>query len=516
MNSYIAFINTSEGIKQPNLVEYYYNNFNYYYYYNITKHDLNSTLCFHLINKENKGIMGKTGNCSFYYGYINEYEITNKFFYYYKKKSNNESIICLKPTNDISIFYINKTTINLEFYKENYIKTYLNNEAGRFSIDNLFIIKGNEDFIFDSSTVSLEIIGIYNKKGKLFNENEELNENSFFNPKNNYLIHKRGIDDGYYMLIIIGIKPRYRYSISFSIAKYAEIHLFVPQKNCTMSEISSNYCFGCLENYGKKDSKCYHKSEKFSNLYYDDVTHTWKKCETSKNIYKCSICDKGSYINNNNYCEKCPKGYYSNRSGSKTCTKCNNGYISFPGSSECFISCEPGNNENEENISICHNDETNDKIIFKSKILTFFINNETDNFYINYIFDDYNINLNDFSFKIIKIINKKGRLFNGDEEIFEDNDFYVNNNYLTYKKENDEGYSISFYIEVKRRNQQNLNTEKSVVIYLYVSQENCTMTEVSNNNYCQGCQEDFGKNDTNCYHKSEKFTNLFYDDSTQI
>ena len=28
-----------------------------------------------------------------------------------------------------------------------------------------------------------------------------------------------------------------------------------------------------------------------------------------------------------------------------------------------------------------------------------------------YIFDDYNINLNDFSFKIIKIINKKGILF---------------------------------------------------------------------------------------------------------
>ena len=129
-----------------------------------------------------------------------------------------------------------------------------------------------------------------------------------------------------------------------------------------MTEVSNNnYCQGCQEDFGKNDSNCYHKSEKFTNLFYEDSSQIWKECETSNNNFTCSICPKGTYINDSflhicekckfgeysdnedsNNCEKCPRNYYSDIIGAIKCKKCDEGYISFPGSYECFFDCPPG------------------------------------------------------------------------------------------------------------------------------------------------------------------------------
>ena len=103
------------------------------------------------------------------------------------------------------------------------------------------------------------------------------------------------------------------------------------------------------------NNKCYHKSEKMNNLYYDSSSQRWKECETNKDSFICSICPKGTYIkdpssgicekcpigeyNNNedsNKCEKCPKGYYSNVLGASNCEECPKGtFNSLMGNDHC-------------------------------------------------------------------------------------------------------------------------------------------------------------------------------------
>jgi hypothetical protein len=112
-----------------------------------------------------------------------------------------------------------------------------------FHIHDIFIINGKESYEFDLDTFSLQITNITNKKGNIFNGNEELVKDSFFNAKNKFLIHKRQNDDGYLMVITIATKPRNRESIQISTCeKEAKLYLYVSQKNCTMNSNSNNFC----------------------------------------------------------------------------------------------------------------------------------------------------------------------------------------------------------------------------------------------------------------------------------
>ena len=72
--------------------------------------------------------------------------------------------ICLNPTNDISIFYIDESKINQNYYNGKIIKYILNNEYDSFNINNIFIITGKEEYKFELNLVSLKITNIINKK----------------------------------------------------------------------------------------------------------------------------------------------------------------------------------------------------------------------------------------------------------------------------------------------------------------------------------------------------------------
>jgi len=382
--------------------------YDYVFQFNEIKHNIEEPLCIKFAGVDN------CNSFCFYNVTINEYDITilnfKDFYYcndcYYDGKQdfivgeikkdgkrniytyyNNSNIqratnqtICLKPTNDISIFYINESKINQNYYKGKIIKYILNNEISNFDINNLFTITGKEENIFELNLVSFKITNIINKKGNIFNEDEELFENSFFTNKNGYLTHKKNIGDGYLMIINLVTKPRNHNTTISTCEEEAKIYLYVSQTNCTIEEMSdNNFCQKCKSDYGKiNENKCLHKSEKINNYYFENLNQIWKKCEINKCNFICSICPKGTFIKDsssqicekceigkysnkedNTKCEKCPKGYYSNTTGtidclkcpkgyySNTtgaidCLKCPDGYTSFPGSSYCFLDCEPG------------------------------------------------------------------------------------------------------------------------------------------------------------------------------
>ena len=265
VDDYIDYIISSEGIIQLlNQTKKLHST----YYFKDVKHDLIKSLCIQIIN------YAYEGHFAFKYASINEYDITiiNYENYYYcdncnlnttkkfnisDQKYNGSSIIdisyynekgplhnntlCLNPTSDISIFYIDESKINQQFYIGKTVKYTLANEFDYFNINNTFIINKNVNYIFDLNTVSFKIVKITNKKGKIFNDEEELFEGSFFNAKNNYLIYK-GIDNetekGYLMIIDIETKPRNQKSVNISTCeKEAKIYLYIAQKNCTMNEI---------------------------------------------------------------------------------------------------------------------------------------------------------------------------------------------------------------------------------------------------------------------------------------
>ena len=91
---------------------------------------------------------------------------------------------CLNPSNIISYFYTDESKINTNFYKGKTVKYLLNNEIDNFNIDNIFVIDGYENLIIYLDTLSFKIVNIINKKGRIFNGNDELSNYSFFNPKN--------------------------------------------------------------------------------------------------------------------------------------------------------------------------------------------------------------------------------------------------------------------------------------------------------------------------------------------
>ena len=286
--------------------------FDYIFIFNEIKHNIENPLCIKFSGVDN------CNSFSFYNSTINEYDITilnfTDFYYcndcyfngkqdfivsgtckdrkptiytYYNnsiiQKATNQTI-CLKPTNDISIFYIDESKINQNYYEGKIIKYILNNEYDNFNINNTFIITGKEENKFDLNLVSLKITNITNKKGYIFNEDEEIFENSFFNNKNGYLTHKKNNDDGYLMIIHIATKPRKHNTIISTCLEEAKIYLYVSQTNCTIEEMSdNNFCQKCKSDYGKiNENKCVHKSEKINNYYYENLNQIWKKCEINK------------------------------------------------------------------------------------------------------------------------------------------------------------------------------------------------------------------------------------------
>ena len=377
----IDYISSSEGNTYPTNPNYQFlheHTAYYTYYFPDIKHNLTNELCIHLINYYT------IGGLAFKYASINEYDITilkYEDFYHCEdcninseKKFSTSSVyfydspiistsnypsyntFCLNPTNNISIFYINENKINKHFYSGNTLQYLLNNDTDFFYINNSFFINGNENYVFDLDAVSLKIVNITNKKGNLFNEDEELFNNSFFNAKNEYIIHKKINDEGYLMIINIETKPRDKDLNLSTCEEVATIYLYVSQKNCTMNESSNDYCQNCKEDYGKYQNNCYHKSEKFDNLYYEDSNQIWNPCEINNNSFTCSICPKGTYIKNisSQICEKCPKGYYSNIMDVLNCEKCPQGYTSLLGSDKCYPDCEPGYYANGDSCIPCN------------------------------------------------------------------------------------------------------------------------------------------------------------------
>ena len=347
------------------------------------KHNLLKPLCIH--NKE----LTPPNYFSFLKVTLNEYDITflpvEKFYFcndcqmntsnkfqtyineipviilaYTEGPSNFTYSFCLYGNNNISNFNTGRDNINQNYYKGKNKKYFLNKDNYNFNIDDIFDINENPDFIFDLDCVSLKIYNISNINGKILNENEELYINSVFNAKNTFLTHIKTNNNGYLMIIEIETRTRLINSISYSTcSQKSHLYLYVAQDNCTMFEESDNFCQKCENNYGKLGNKCYYKTENFSNLYYEESKQIWKECESDKQIYKCSICSKGTYINSLNYCQKCPEGYYndienareckkcpkgfySDISGSIICQKCPEGFTSLLNSSECFKICESG------------------------------------------------------------------------------------------------------------------------------------------------------------------------------
>jgi hypothetical protein len=165
---------------------------------------------------------------------------------------------CLNPSNDITYYYLDESKINPNFYKGKTVKYLLNNENDNFNIDNIFVIDGNENLKIYLDTLSFKIVSIINKKGKIFNGNDELFDNSFFNPKNTFLTHKKVQDEGYSMIISIKTKPLNKDIDISTCSVEATIYLYVNQKNCTINETSDNYCQQCISDYGKiiSENKC--------------------------------------------------------------------------------------------------------------------------------------------------------------------------------------------------------------------------------------------------------------------
>ena len=334
------YIISSEGIfypKYPNEICFKDGrNLHHIYNFDKIKQDLEKKICIYMLTCQIPGYF------NFIYASINEYIITlvdyenwycfndcnsdeNKIFISGICEDNMHPIIshwngdfkknykfCLKPKNDISNFYLDDNSINRNYYKGKTVEYFINNDIYNISIKDLFSINGFDNLEIFLDAISLEISSIQNGKGKILNGNEELSEGNFFNPNIN-LTFKNIINEGYLMVISIKTKPRNRPSSVSTCVNEAKIILYVSQENCTIDEASDNYCQKCIDEYGKNGNNCYHKSEKFTNLYYDEHSQTFEQCKLNDTIYNCSICPRGSYIFENNTfsntCKKCPSLY---------------------------------------------------------------------------------------------------------------------------------------------------------------------------------------------------------------
>ena len=246
----------------------------------------------------------------------------------------------------------------MNYYKGKTVEYFINNnDTYNIPIKDLFIINGFEDKEIMLDTFSLEISSIQNGYGHIYNGNEELFEGSFFNPNIN-LTFRNIINDGYLMIISIKTKPRNRNSSVSTCANEAKIYLYVSQKNCTMDEASDNYCQKCKDDYGRNDNNCYHKSEKFTNLYYDELSQTFKQCEINDSIFNCSICPEGTHIFENNpfssTCKKCPEWKYTDIVDQNECISCPPHCIDC-NTKEICLKCNNNAINGLDNCSLCEN-----------------------------------------------------------------------------------------------------------------------------------------------------------------
>ena len=384
VDDFVKYINSSEGLIYPENPNEKYN-LSYIYNFEKLKQDLDKKICIHIVNA-----YINTSIFSFEYASINEYiftqvnyenwyscddcdyDINKKFIISDNKcKTNNNSLIiysngfnahtmytfCLKPKNDITNFYINDSKINKDYYKGKKLEYFINNDTYNIPVKDLFSINGFDNLEIILDTISLEISSIQNGKGKIFNGNEELFERSFFNP-NISLTFKRIINDGYFMIIRIKTKPRDRPSSVSTCVNETQIYLYVSQKNCSMDKASDDYCQKCMDEYGKSGNDCYHRTEKFTNLYYDEQSQTFKQCEKNNTIYNCSICPEGTHIfkknSFSNICKKCPEWKYTYIPDQDECISCDPHCINCNLKGIC-LECNNNALNGFGNCSVCEN-----------------------------------------------------------------------------------------------------------------------------------------------------------------
>jgi len=381
-NNYPNYITSSEGRYEPINPIHDEVEESHIFKFNEIPHDIEKELCLSWVN------MYGIGYFAFYYASINEYYIIilNDYYYYYyckdckvngKKKflvreksscpltimqttsSPATNTFCLKPLKYIDQFYISDKKINKKFYIGNTLIYFLNNESDNFNINNLFSINGKKNLNYNLDLVSLEIVSIQNKKGKIYNGNEELFEGSFFNAKNIYLTHKKISDEGYLTIITIKTKPRNRKSSVYTCETEAKIYLYVAQKNCTINEASNNFCQNCIHEYGKYENNCYNFREKFRYFYYDNYSQTFKQCEADNNIFACCICPKDSHLLKTEYyynlCEKCVDWKYADTENQDKCILCEIPHCTNCKEKNKCLKCDNNALNNFDNCSTCQN-----------------------------------------------------------------------------------------------------------------------------------------------------------------
>ena len=380
VNDIVFNIAYSEGSIKPINPKENIQNLNYIYQFPQFMHNLNSYLCIYIHNYYEEGFF------AFNKALINEYDISvlnyekfwncsncdNKNFNYIGKCYDKPKIFlgdignnrvyyefCLSPSTDISIFNLGEKYINKNYYtgKSN-VNFILNNDIDTFNIDNIFIINGKPNYIFDLNAVSLMIINITNYKGDLYNDNEEIFINRAFNAKSKYLTNKKRNNEGYIMTLSIETRTRKKNSISYlTCNKPAILNIYISQKNCTMTDFSNQFCQKCKNDYVKFGENCYNKNEKLDGLYYKESSQIWEKCEISNHIFKCSICPKGSFIISKNIsfqiCEKCPGGTYMDEKDQDKCKICPEGYDSIIGGEKCYLICNKGYYPNGDKCFEC-------------------------------------------------------------------------------------------------------------------------------------------------------------------
>ena len=418
VDDFVKYIISSEGIFYPkNPIERF--DMNHIYDFDIFKQDLDKKICIGFYNFHiNEAFF------SFQYASINEYIITkvnyenwyscddcdyknNKKFMTSNDKceiNNNPLILysdgynvpqiytfCLEPKNVITNFYIDDTKINKNYYKGKTVEYFINNATYNIPIKDLFSINGFDNLEIILDTFSLEISSIQNGKGKIFNGNEELFEKSFFNPNTN-LTFKKIINDGYLMTIRIKTKPRDRPSSVSTCVNEAQIYLYVSQENCTMDKSSDNYCQKCMDEYGKSGNNCYHKSEKFTNLYYDEQSQIFKQCEINNTIYNCSICPEGTHIFKNysflNICKKCPEWKYTDMIDQEKCNSCQIPHCIKCNTKDICLKCNNNALNGLGNCSVCKNYEEYDGEFCKSKCSKYFYRDNDNNIHCIQEFDE--------------------------------------------------------------------------------------------------------------------------------
>ena len=274
---------------------------------------------------------------------------------------------------------VGENNINKNYYiGKKDIKYILNEDLDYFYIDKLFTITNKNNSFYELNAVSLKITNITNITNivnitnvtnitnnylNLYNGNDKLNLNDIFNAQYKFIIYEKLIDNGYIISIEIETRTRInKNNISFitSVKNKANIALYISQKNCTMNNFSENFCQSCKNDYGKYKDKCYHKNEKFRYLYYNELTQTFEKCETDKNIFVCSICPVGTYIkdyNSTSYiCEKCLENEYTNSENQNKCTLCSIPHCIECNSKDICLKCDNNALNGLNNCSICKNE----------------------------------------------------------------------------------------------------------------------------------------------------------------